>query len=102
MGSNSSGIIYRCSTGPLTILRQHSSPDPICISASAYYSSQTTEPQTDVALHYRRVRGLYFLAVVFATTIIIHFARDCGRLVRSPARRTVIAFGVSVENSKDW
>ena len=58
--------------------------------------------QNDVALRYRRVRGLYFLAVVFAATTIIHFARDCGRLVRSTARRAGFAFGVSVENYKDW
>ena len=48
------------------------------------------------------MRGLYFLAVVFAATTIIHFARDCGRLVQSTVRRAGFAFGVSVENYKDW
>ena len=46
--------------------------------------------------------ALNFLAVVFAATTIIHFARDCGRLVRSTVRRAGFAFGVSVENYKDW
>ena len=31
--------------------------------------TKTTVAQNEVALSYRRVRGLYFLAVVFATTI---------------------------------
>ena len=31
--------------------------------------TKTTAAQNDVALSYRRVRGLYFLAVVFAATI---------------------------------
>ena len=102
IGSNSSGIIYRCSTGSFTILRQHSSPDPICIPASAVPTIFLKQLTKYVALRYRRVRGLYFLAVVFAAITIIHFARDCGRLVRSTTRRAGFAFGVSVENYKDW
>ena len=35
--------------------------------------TKTTAAQNDVALIYRRVRGLYFLAAVFAATIIPQF-----------------------------
>ena len=33
--------------------------------------TKTTAAQTEVALTYHKVRGLYFMAVVFATTIIL-------------------------------
>ena len=33
------------------------------------YASKTTAAQNEVALSYRRVHGLHFLAVVFVTTI---------------------------------
>ena len=33
--------------------------------------TKTTTTQTEDALSYYRVRGLYFLAVVFATTILL-------------------------------
>ena len=32
---------------------------------------KTTTAQNEVALSYHRVRGLYFLAVIFAATIIV-------------------------------
>ena len=34
--------------------------------------TKTTAAQNEVALSYNRVRGLYFLAVVFVATIIIY------------------------------
>ena len=34
-------------------------------------NTKMTAAQNEVALSYHRVRGLYFLVVVFATTIII-------------------------------
>ena len=34
--------------------------------------TKTTAAQNEVALRYYRVRGLYFLAVVFVTTIYIY------------------------------
>ena len=39
-----------------------------CDSISAILRARITAVQTEVALSYHRVRGLYFLAVVFAVT----------------------------------
>ena len=42
----------------------------ICKSGNTILLTKTTAAQNEVALSYHRVRGLYFLAVVFATTVI--------------------------------
>ena len=39
--------------------------------------TKTKASQNDVALSYRRVRGLYFLAVAFAATIVTMFSIVC-------------------------
>ena len=48
--------------------------------------TKTTAPKNEVALSYHSVRGLYFLAVVFATTIYHCVGHDAGSL-SSPHRK---------------
>ena len=42
----------------------------ICCTGHYILLTKTTAAQNDVALSYRIVRGLYFLAVIFAPTIL--------------------------------
>ena len=42
----------------------------LCIYSNRLYFSCRTAAQNEVALSYHRVRGLYFLAVVFVATMV--------------------------------